>query len=203
MTDRLYRSPSDRVIAGVAGGLATWLNLDPSLVRVAWVLLAIVSGGLFVLVYIVMMIVVPLPPPGWIPQARGAAGSSWQGGPPAPGPGGQGAIPGWQPGAGTTWGAPPAAGSAPGTGSAPGSGSAPGAEQGSGWTTPAQPWVAPRVDPGNAGIVLGVVLVLLGAFFLVDQYVHIDWDLLWPVVVIVLGVALIAGAMRRSSGSGS
>jgi hypothetical protein len=51
--------------------------------------------------------------------------------------------------------------------------------------------------------VLGVVLVLLGAFFLVDQWVHIDWDLLWPVVVIVLGVALIAGAMRRSSGSGS
>ena len=87
MNDRLYRSPNDRVIAGVAGGLATWLNLDPSLVRVAWALLAIFSGGIFVIVYIVMMIVVPLPPPGWAPSPRRAA---------APG---SGAVPGWQTGA--------------------------------------------------------------------------------------------------------
>ena len=39
MTDRLTRSPTDRVMAGVAGGLAVWLNIDPSLVRIAWVLL--------------------------------------------------------------------------------------------------------------------------------------------------------------------
>lgn len=205
MTDRLYRSPTERVIAGVAGGLATWLNLDPSLVRVAWVLLAVVSGGIFVLVYFVMMLVVPLPPPGWVPQPRGAVGGGWPGGTPAagsgapgsptpgsatPGSAAPGAIPGWQAGPGTTWGPPPGTGPAGGTAT------------GSGWTTPTQPWVPPRVDPGNAGIVVGAVLVLLGAWFLVDQYLNVDWDLIWPVVVIVLGVALIAGAMRRGRASG-
>ena len=69
MNERLYRSSSDRVIAGVAGGIATWLNIDPSVVLIAWVLLAIFSGGLFVLVYFVMMIVVPLAPPGWGAEA--------------------------------------------------------------------------------------------------------------------------------------
>ena len=49
----------------------------------------------------------------------------------------------------------------------------------------------------NAGIVFGAVLVLLGVWFLVDEYIDIDWSLLWPVVVIVLGIGLIAGAMRR------
>lgn len=172
MTDRLYRSPTDRVIAGVGGGLATWLNLDPSLVRVAWVLLAILSGGIFVLVYLVMMIVVPLPPTGWVPQPRRAAGPTW-------------------PGTGAWTG--PAGSAAAAPGSPPPSESAPG----SAWTAPPQPWVAPRVEPSNAGIVLGAVLVVLGAWFLVARYVNVDWDLIWPVVVIVLGVALIAGAMRR------
>jgi hypothetical protein len=38
---------------------------------------------------------------------------------------------------------------------------------------------------------------VLGAWFLVDQFVRIDWDLLWPVIVMVLGGALIAGALMR------
>ena len=47
----------------------------------------------------------------------------------------------------------------------------------------------------------GAVLVLLGVWFLVDQYIDIDWSLLWPVVVIVLGIGLIAGAIRRGRSS--
>jgi phage shock protein C len=185
VTDRLYRSPTDRVITGVAGGLAVYLNLDPSLVRVAWVLLAILSGGIFILVYFVMMIVVPLPPVGWVPRPRGGSGpawpsggSGWQAGSTTPGapPAGTspGAVPGWQTGEGTAWG------------------QAPGGLPESGWGQ------APRVDSGNAGIVFGAVLVLLGAWFLVDRYIDIDWNLLWPVVVIGLGVVLMLGAMRRN-----
>jgi len=68
-----------------------------------------------------------------------------------------------------------------------------------GWganTAPTQgAWTAPR--PGNAGIVAGVILVALGVWFLVDQYVSIDWDLLWPVAIMVLGGILIAGALMR------
>lgn len=188
MTDRLYRSPTDRVIAGVAGGLAAWLNVDPSLVRIAWVLLAIMSGGIFVLVYFVMMIVVPLPPAGWVPRPRGAA--SWPGW--SPGTPGPGAVPGWDPGV-------------PGgsTGGVPGDATQTGWTTPPGYTAPQQPWVAPKVDTGSAGIVVGVILVLLGAWFLVDRYIKLDWQLLWPVVVIVLGVLLIVAAMRRGqSGSG-
>ena len=57
-------------------------------------------------------------------------------------------------------------------------------------------WKAP--DPTNAGIVFGFILVGLGVWFLVDQYVHIDWQLVWPVIVILIGAALIVAAMRRS-----
>ena len=48
----------------------------------------------------------------------------------------------------------------------------------------------------------GAVLILLGAWFLVDQYVDVDWNLLWPVVVIGLGVVLMVGAMRRNQPPG-
>lgn len=183
MNDQLYRHPTDRVIAGVAGGLATWLAIDPSLVRVAWVLLAIFSGGLFVIVYIVMMFVVPLPPPGWIPRPRGYGG---------PGPG---ATPGWQPGASDQAWQP----GATGQGWQPGADGQPTApDPASGWSTqPPQAAWSPR-QRGNAGIVAGVVLVVLGVWFLIDQYVRIDWDLIWPVVIMIAGGGLIAAALLRS-----
>lgn len=203
MTERrLYRHPTDRAIAGVAGGVAVWLDLDPSLVRVAWVLLAVFSGGIFVLVYIVMMIVVPLPPPGWVPGPRtGAPGQGWQPGTGAWGP------PTDQSGTwGSTtppapdWGAQPAT---PPPGFGPGATGAPGAP--GGWP-PQDPTTAtggaptPSANPlrtGNAGIVGGVILIGLGVWFLVDQFVHINWNLLWPVAIMVLGGALIAGALMR------
>lgn len=54
---KLYRS-SERMIGGVAGGLAEYLGVDPLLVRIAFVVLALVNGfGL--LVYLVMWAVVP------------------------------------------------------------------------------------------------------------------------------------------------
>jgi phage shock protein C len=62
MNRRLYRSRTDRVLAGVAAGVAKWLNADPALVRVAWVILAFVTSGLGVLVYVVMAFVVPEEP---------------------------------------------------------------------------------------------------------------------------------------------
>ncbi len=57
--NRLYRSRHDRMLAGVAGGLAEMWGADPSLVRVIWALLVIFTGGLALLVYIVMALVVP------------------------------------------------------------------------------------------------------------------------------------------------
>ena len=78
MTDRLYRSPDDRMLAGVAGGLAEMLDIDPSIVRIVWAVLIVLTGGLALLVYIVMAIVVPERPIGVEPRRHGgtAAGGA-------------------------------------------------------------------------------------------------------------------------------
>ena len=62
MSDRLYRSRDDRMLAGVAGGLARTLDADPSIVRVVWVLVTFLSGGIALIVYLVMAVVVPEAP---------------------------------------------------------------------------------------------------------------------------------------------
>lgn len=75
MDDRLYKSSTDRVLTGVAAGLAERMAVDPSLVRVVWVLLGIVSGGIFALIYLIMAVVVPERPAGAVPTAE-----TWQSG---------------------------------------------------------------------------------------------------------------------------
>jgi phage shock protein C len=57
---RLVRSSSDRMIAGVCGGLARWLGWDATLVRVAYVVVSILSAAFpGLLVYILLWIVMP------------------------------------------------------------------------------------------------------------------------------------------------
>lgn len=55
---RLYRSERDRMVAGVCGGLADYLGVDPVLVRVVFVILALVNG-IGLLAYLVLALVVP------------------------------------------------------------------------------------------------------------------------------------------------
>jgi phage shock protein C len=62
MNRRLYRSTRERVISGVAGGVAEYFDVDPSIVRIAWALLALVTGGVFLILYGVMWLVVPVAP---------------------------------------------------------------------------------------------------------------------------------------------
>jgi phage shock protein PspC (stress-responsive transcriptional regulator) len=56
---RLYQIREGAMISGVCKGLAAYLNIDVSIVRILFVLLAILTGGAWILVYIVMMFVVP------------------------------------------------------------------------------------------------------------------------------------------------
>ena len=58
---RLYRSLSDRMIAGVAGGLGEYLNIDPTIVRLIF-FLSLFVGGTGALVYLVMLLIVPEEP---------------------------------------------------------------------------------------------------------------------------------------------
>lgn len=59
----LRRSREDRVIAGVCGGLGRYLGIDPVLLRIAFVVLALVGGG-GVLLYLVSWILIPIERPG-------------------------------------------------------------------------------------------------------------------------------------------
>lgn len=58
----IYRSRSDRKIAGVCSGLAAYLNIDVNLLRLAFVLLTFASMGFGIIAYIVMIIVFPEEP---------------------------------------------------------------------------------------------------------------------------------------------
>jgi phage shock protein PspC (stress-responsive transcriptional regulator) len=58
---RLMRSSTDKKIAGVCGGLAEYFDLDPTIIRVIWVL-ALLLFGTGVLAYIILWIVLPLAP---------------------------------------------------------------------------------------------------------------------------------------------
>ena len=55
---KLYRSRSDRKIAGVCGGIAQYFNIDPTLVRLLFVVGLLAIVGTF-WAYLIMMIVVP------------------------------------------------------------------------------------------------------------------------------------------------
>jgi phage shock protein C len=144
MNRRLYRSQTESILGGVAGGVAEYFDLDPALVRVAWALLALITGGVFLILYIVMWIVVPLGPE---------------------------PTPGVEPG--TTEGADPV----------------------SGWN--AQPRRARR-SSGSGSWIFGLVLIGLGLYFLAREYLpDINFNRLWPLGLVLLGVILLFGAIRR------
>jgi phage shock protein C len=58
---RLTRSQADRRIAGVCGGLAEYFDVDPTIVRVAWVIVSIIAGAVVfgVIAYVVAWFIIP------------------------------------------------------------------------------------------------------------------------------------------------
>ena len=58
MEKRLYRSRSDRTLAGICGGIAEYFGWDPTLVRVGWIILTLL-GGSGILLYLIMWLVMP------------------------------------------------------------------------------------------------------------------------------------------------
>jgi phage shock protein C len=55
----LRRSQTDRKIAGVCGGVAEYFKVDPTLIRVAFLVISVVTGGVFLLAYVLAMLVMP------------------------------------------------------------------------------------------------------------------------------------------------
>ena len=62
MRERLYKSTTDRMLSGVSGGLAEYLDVDSTLVRIAWVIVTVMSAGVALLAYIALVIIVPTRP---------------------------------------------------------------------------------------------------------------------------------------------
>lgn len=62
MNRRLYKSNENKMIGGVCGGIAEYFGIDPTVVRLAWVLFCVL-GGSGILAYILAAIVMPRRPP--------------------------------------------------------------------------------------------------------------------------------------------
>jgi phage shock protein C len=156
---RLERSNTNRVIAGVCGGIAEYLAVDPTLVRVAFVVLAI-FGGVGVLAYIVLLILMPQP------------------GQPAP----------------FTKATAPGASTDATVGMQTDS-------SGVAQTTTVAP-VDPAIREAEAErrrTAFGYLLVALGVVFLLSNagaFRFVQWNLVWPLVLIGIGVLFLVQRVR-------
>jgi phage shock protein PspC (stress-responsive transcriptional regulator) len=59
--NKLYRSRKNRIVAGVCGGIGEYLKVDPTLIRLLWLLISIM-GGSGVVAYIIAWIIIPEEP---------------------------------------------------------------------------------------------------------------------------------------------
>jgi phage shock protein C len=180
MDDRLYRSVDDRMLAGVAGGVAERLDADPSIIRVVWALLIVLTGGLALVAYVVMAIVVPEAPLDQAAQGsatgEGLEGSPSDAAPPDPDAPTSG---GWVAPDGQTVaraGGPP-----------------PGRRRRSGAT----------LGDDRGPIIGGVILILLGGFFLLRQFIPaIDLGTWWPLILVAIGALLVIMSVMPNRKSG-
>ena len=141
MPERLYRSRSDRMLFGVAGGLARYLKIDPSIVRIVWVLLFF-AAGTGILLYIIAAVLIPEEPSGYVPVSASD---------------------------------PAAAAGEPGTDRSP----------------------YERRDTGGPAILIGLILVLVGAWLLLQRFLPaLDGRIVWPAILVVVGLALLIGSLR-------
>ena len=58
MSKRLYKSNREKLVSGVCGGIAEYFNIDPTLVRIAWILFCAAGGSGF-LAYVIAAIIIP------------------------------------------------------------------------------------------------------------------------------------------------
>ncbi len=195
MSRQLFRSRDDRMLAGVAGGLAELWDADPSVVRVVWAILVPFTGGFALLAYVIMALVVPEEDEEPVAYTQPAAASSSPSTPPASSsPSTPPAQP--PPDGGTPKSADGGTPPVPLTAS-----SAP-----SDWRSARREARAARRaarrdhrgSPGNIGVLIGALLVIAGIYFLVREYVpDIDLNWLWPAALIALGVVVLLAAFRR------
>jgi phage shock protein C len=62
LRNRIYRSRHERMVAGVAGGIAEYADVDPTIVRLIWIAALLTTGPLALLLYLLCAIVIPREP---------------------------------------------------------------------------------------------------------------------------------------------
>lgn len=146
MNKRIYRSRTDRIIAGVAGGLGAYFDVDPVIIRILFAV-SIFAGGFGLFAYIICWIVMPEQPIVLPNMGEGQPSVAGEGGAEA--------------------------------------GQAPSGEAQTPTTEPSSPQSRTR-------LVFGVVLIVLGGIFLLDNLISwFDFGELWPIILIAIGVAML------------
>ena len=155
MDNRLLRSRSDAMIGGVCGGLAKYLRIDTSFVRLFFVLLAMAGGGIGVFIYLLLWIILPV-------EGRDSDSTLEE---------------------------------------TVRIGSQEIAERARAVGEDFRVMVS-QPNP-QAGLVIGGALIILGVIYLIRNLdvpwlKWLDFDIIWPVLLIMAGIAL----LRRKSGNG-
>ena len=60
MEKKLYRNPNNKMIAGVCSGLAEYINIDPTIIRVIWALVGLSGAG--IIAYLICALIIPEKP---------------------------------------------------------------------------------------------------------------------------------------------
>jgi len=172
----VLRRGSDRIVGGVCSGLAVYFGVDPLLVRVVFVILALVPPSIGILLYLVLWFLMEPPAGSPAPTARSVGdrlraigddiGQDFR----------------------TGFSRSQASGTPPST-----SGDPAGASPSAGPPSHRGRWGPPY---GNRppGLWAGIILIVLGAYFLLTNLgvlSNLRWDLFWPAVLIVLGLLLL------------
>jgi phage shock protein C len=166
---QIFRRGNDRILGGVCSGLAEGFHIDPLWVRLGFVLLAFLQGvGL--LIYIVLWLVMP-------EQVEGQEGAR----------SGFDSMTGDLRRIGAELRAQFGGRPRPSTTQEPTSP-----------TTAPAPASASAAPAGRQSMALGIVLVVVGLILLGANTGFIQWSLIWPAVLIILGVVLLVRTLDRS-----
>lgn len=153
MNRKLFRSNKDKMLGGVAGGLAEYFAIDPTLVRIIFVV-SLFAGGAGILAYIILWIVVPEEPYAFAtPNAQTENKSHEE------------------------------------TGSTTDGTAHPSGQQ--------QYYQAMTEQKHKRSSILGVILVVVGLLFLLDNFIpRIHFGDFWPLILVAVGVGLLLNARK-------
>ncbi|MCF8233442.1 MAG: PspC domain-containing protein [Bacteroidales bacterium] len=148
-TSALYRDRTDTMIGGVAGGLGKYLNMDPTIIRIIFLILAFFGGG--IILYLILWIAIPLEPIDYFEKNQYQSNMENE--------------------------------------------STDHARQTGEERQPA----SYNKPPSDGNLIAGVILIAIGAIFLINRFLDIDFGDLWPFILLAAGVVLVIRGFTRSN----